>query len=42
MEKNDLDILKLKLRTVSPGVRFLNLLLFPHKIGDSLKQKTES
>lgn len=42
MEKNYLDILKLKLRTVSPGVRFLNLLLFPHKIGDSLKQKTES
>lgn len=42
MEKNVLDILKLKLRTVSQGVRFLSLLLFPHKTGDSLKQKTES
>lgn len=40
--KNYLDILKLKLWTVSPGVRFLNLILFPHKIGDSFKEKIES
>lgn len=40
--ENNLDSLKLKIRSVSPGVRFLNLLLFPHKIGDSFKEKTES